>query len=192
MDKSQADLAGKRIVVGVGGGIACYKVCDVVSKLAQAGAEVTVAMTPAAHKFVTPLTFEALSGRPVHTDVWHGVDPADTQHIGLTENADLLLIAPATMHLLAKCALGLCDDLVSLLFAAAACPVLLAPSMNSRMWENPATRTNVELLKQGGHRFVGPTAGWLACRNVGSGRLAEATQIIEAVANAVFVGKENQ
>ena len=176
-----SDLTSKRIVVGVGGGIACYKVCDVVSKLAQRGATVTVAMTPAAQKFVTPLTFEALSGRPVHTDVWHGVDPADTQHIGVTENADLLLIAPATMHLLAKCALGLCDDLVSLLFAAAACPVLLAPSMNSRMWENPATRANVELLKQRGNRFVGPTAGWLACRNVGSGRLAEPGEIVDAV-----------
>ena len=181
LDKPDPDLSGKRIVVGVGGGIACYKVCDVVSKLAQRGAAVTVAMTPAAQKFVTPLTFEALSGRPVHTDVWHGVDPTDTQHIGLTEQANLLLIAPATMDLLAKCALGLCDDLVSLLFAAAACPTLFAPSMNSRMWENPATRANVALLKQRGHGFVGPTAGWLACRNVGSGRLAEPGEIVEAV-----------
>src|SRR5690606_26368596 len=144
------------IVVGVGGGIACYKVCDLVSKLAQAGAGVTVAMTGAARKFVTPLTFEALSGRPVHTDIWQGVDPTDTQHIGLTEKADLLLVAPATMHLLAKCANGFCDDIVSLLVAAAppSCPILFAPSMNSRMWENPATQENVEKLKARGHRFV--------------------------------------
>lgn len=185
-EPSQLDLSplnGREIVVGAGGGIACYKVCEVVSKLVQAGAGVTVAMTPAAQKFVTPLTFEALSGRPVHTDIWQGIDPTDTQHIGLTEKADLLLIAPATMHLLAKCAAGLCDDIVSLLVAAAppTCPILFAPSMNSRMWENPATQENVEKLKTRGHGFVGPTSGWLACRNVGSGRLAEVGEILEAV-----------
>ena len=179
------DLAGKHIVVGVGGGIACYKVCDLVSKLVQGGAAVTVAMTPAAQKFVTPLTFEALSGRPVHTNIWYGIDPTDTQHIGLTEKADLLVVAPATMHLLAKCAAGLCDDIVSLLVAAAACPTLFAPSMNSRMWENAATVEAVEKLKARGHGFVGPTSGWLACRNVGSGRLAETAEIVGAVARLI-------
>jgi phosphopantothenoylcysteine decarboxylase/phosphopantothenate--cysteine ligase len=103
----------------------------------------------------------------------------------LTEKADLLLVAPATMHLLAKCAAGMCDDIVSLLVAAAACPILFAPSMNSRMWENPATRENVETLKQRGHQFVGPTSGWLACRNVGSGRLAEVGEILNVVAGRV-------
>lgn len=179
-DPSPQPLAGRHVLVGVGGGIACYKVCDVVSKLVQQGCRVTVAMTPAAQKFVTPLTFEALSGQPVHTDIWQGIDPTDTQHIGLTESADLLLIAPATQHLLCKIALGLCDDLVSLLAAAAACPILFAPSMNSRMWENPATVEAVEKLKARGHTFAGPTSGWLACRNVGSGRLAEAGEIVEA------------
>lgn len=180
-------LSGRHVVVGVGGGIACYKVCEVVSKLVQQDCRVTVAMTAAAQKFVTPLTFEALSGRPVHTDIWQGIDPTDTQHIGLTEEADLLLIAPATQHLLCKIAAGLCDDLVSLLAAASACPILFAPSMNTRMWENPATKEAVEKLKFRGHGFVGPTSGWLACRNVGPGRLAEAGEIVEAVAQ--WLGK---
>ena len=181
VDTPERDLSGKEIVVGVGGGIACYKVCDVVSKLAQRGCGVTVAMTDAATKFVTPLTFEALSRRPVHTGIWSGVDPTDTQHIGLTERADLLLIAPATMHLICKVAAGLCDDVVSLLAAASACPILMAPSMNDRMWSNSATIEAVEKLKSRGVEFVGPDSGWLACRNVGSGRLAEAGEIVDII-----------
>ncbi len=172
---------GKEIVVGVCGGIAAYKVCDVVSKLVQAGAGVTVAMTPDAVRFVGPLTFEALSGRPVHTDIWTLPDPADPQHIRLTERADLLLIAPATAHTIAKVAHGLCDDIVSLLAAAAACPIAYAPAMNNRMWENPIAKANVVKLDGLGHRFIGPEAGWLACRNIGSGRLSDPTTIVEAV-----------
>lgn len=184
-EASTAPLKGRHIIVGVGGGIACYKVCEVVSRLVQQGCRVTVAMTPAAQKFVTPMTFEALSGQPVHTDIWQGIDPSDTQHIGLTEGADLLLIAPATQHLLCKIAAGLCDDLVSLLAAASACPILFAPSMNNRMWENPATQEAVEKLRARGGRFVGPASGWLACRNVGAGRLSEAGEILEAVNSAL-------
>ena len=188
-DAPAVPLQGRHVIVGVGGGIACYKVCDVVSKLVQQGCRVTVAMTPAAQKFVTPLTFEALSGQPVHTDIWQGIDPTDTQHIGLTDEADLLLVAPATQHLLCKIAAGLCDDLVSLLAAASACPILFAPTMNSRMWENPATQEAVEKLKARGFAFVGPTSGWLACRNVGPGRLAEAGEIVEAVRTEMRKGK---
>ena len=174
-------LSGKEIVVGVCGGIAAYKVADVVSKLVQAGAGVTVAMTPDAVRFVGPLTFEALSGRPVHTDIWTLPDSADPQHIKLTERADLLLIAPATAHTIAKIAHGLCDDIVSLLAAAAACPVAFAPAMNNRMWDNPIAKENVATLDALGYRFIGPEAGWLACRNVGSGRLSEPATIVEAV-----------
>ncbi len=180
-------LEGREIVVGICGGIAVYKVCDVVSKLVQAGAGVTVAMTPDAVRFVGPLTFEALSGRPVHTDIWTLPDPADPQHIRLTEQADLLLIAPATAHTIAKVAHGLCDDLVSLLAAAAACPVVFAPAMNHRMWENPIAKENVAKLDGLGYRFVGPDAGWLACRNVGAGRLSEPGTIVEAVGH-MFAG----
>ena len=174
-------LSGKEIVVGVCGGIAAYKVCDVVSKLVQAGAGVTVAMTPDAVRFVGPLTFEALSGRPVHTDIWTLPDPTDPQHIRLTERADLLLIAPATAHTIAKVAHGLCDDIVSLLVAATPCPVAFAPAMNNRMWENPIAKENVAKLDGHGYRFIGPEAGWLACRNVGSGRLSDPATIVEAV-----------
>ena len=175
-------LAGREIIVGVCGGIAAYKVADVVSKLVQRGAGVTVVMTKEAQHFVTPLTFEALSGRKVRTEIFDlSADPGDTQHIGLTERADLMLVAPATGHTIAKIAAGLCDDLVSLMVSAAACPVVFAPAMNHRMWENPITRENVAKLAGLGYRFVGPESGWLACRNVGAGRMSEPATIVEQV-----------
>jgi phosphopantothenoylcysteine decarboxylase len=174
-------LKGREIIVGVCGGIACYKVADVVSKLVQLGAGVTVAMTKEAQQFVTPLTFEALSGRKVRTDIFALADPGDTQHIGLTERADLMLVAPATSHTLAKIAHGLCDDLVSLMVAAAACPVVFAPAMNHRMWDHPVARENHAKLAGIGYRFIGPESGWLACRNVGAGRLSEPQRIVDEV-----------
>jgi phosphopantothenoylcysteine decarboxylase/phosphopantothenate--cysteine ligase len=174
-------LKGREIIVAVCGGIAACKVADAVSKLVQAGAGVTVAMTKNAQRFVGPLTFEALSGRPVFTDAWAQPDPADPQHIRLTERADLLLVAPATANMLAKVAHGLCDDLVSLMINAAACPVLFAPAMNHRMWENPITQENAATLKRHGYRFIGPESGWLACRNIGSGRMSEPADITAAV-----------
>lgn len=182
-DKSacQGSFEGREIVVGVCGGIAAYKVADVVSKLVQGGAGVTVCMTAEAQRFITPLTLEALSGRPVRTQMFDLMDSSDPQHIGLTERADLLLVAPATAHNLAKAAHGLCDDLISLLICATACPVLFAPAMNNRMWENPITRQNVKRLRDAGHFFVGPEDGWLACRNVGPGRMSEPKTILEAI-----------
>ena len=139
-------LAGKEIIVAVCGGIAAYKVADVVSKLVQLGAGVTVCMTAGAQKFVTPLTFEALSGRRVHTDTFDLVESADPQHISLTERADLMLVAPATNNIIAKVAHGLCDDLVSLMVCAAACPVVFAPAMNTRMWHHPINQENLAKL----------------------------------------------
>lgn len=180
-----ASLTGREIVVGVCGGIAAYKVADVVSKLVQLGAGVTVAMTAEAQKFVAPLTFEALSGRPVRTGAFDLTDSSDPQHIALTERADLMLVAPATGNLIAKVAHGLCDDLVSLMVCAAACPVVFAPAMNNRMWDNPVTQENVAKLTQLGYRFIGPDAGWLACRNVGAGRLSEPQQIVTEVMRMV-------
>jgi phosphopantothenoylcysteine decarboxylase/phosphopantothenate--cysteine ligase len=174
-------LKGREIIVAVCGGIAAYKVADVVSKLVQLGAGVTVVMTDAGAKFVTPLTFEALSGRRVHTSTWELPDSADAQHIKLTERADLMLVAPATSNIIAKVAHGLTDDLVSLMIAAAACPVVFAPSMNDRMWEHPIAQENVAKLKSIGYQFIGPDAGWLACRNVGAGRLSEPATILEEV-----------
>jgi phosphopantothenoylcysteine decarboxylase/phosphopantothenate--cysteine ligase len=180
-DTTPPKLGGREIVVGVCGGIAAYKVADVVSKLVQLGAGVTVCMTAEAQRFITPLTFEALSGRKVRTGTFDLVDTSDPQHIGLTERADLMLVAPATNNVIAKVAHGLCDDLVSLMVCAAACPVVFAPAMNNRMWDHPVARENVAKLQGLGYRFIGPEAGWLACRNVGAGRLSEPQTIVAEV-----------
>jgi len=179
--QSQQILKGRETIVAVCGGIAAYKVADVVSKLVQLGAGVSVVMTEEATKFVGPLTFEALSGRKVRTSTFDLVDTADPQHIALTERADLLLVAPATANIIAKVAHGLCDDLVSLMISASACPVIFAPAMNNRMWENPITQENVAKLNKVGYRLIGPDEGWLACRNVGYGRMSEAQKIVEEV-----------
>jgi phosphopantothenoylcysteine decarboxylase/phosphopantothenate--cysteine ligase len=182
-------LKGREIIVAVCGGIAAYKVADLVSKLVQAGAGVSVAMTDAAQKFVTPLTFQALSARPVLTSTWELQDSSDPQHISLTERADLLLVAPATADIIAKAAHGFCDDLVSLMIAAAACTVVFAPAMNNRMWENPIATENVAKLKEHGYQFIGPDAGWLACRNVGPGRMSEPAEIVERIAEMLIEQK---
>lgn len=174
-------LKGREIIVAVCGGIAAYKVADVVSKLVQLGAGVTVCMSRGARKFVTPLTFEALSGRPVRTGIFDLADSSDPQHLALTERANLMLVAPATNNVIAKVAHGLCDDLVSLMVCAAACPVVFAPAMNNRMWDNPITKENVAKLSALGYQFIGPEAGWLACRNVGAGRLTEPQKILDTV-----------
>ena len=178
-ESSPGGLKGRELIVAVCGGIAAYKVADVVSKLVQLGAGVTVVMTTEAQRFITPLTFEALSGRPVRTSTFDLVETSDPQHIGLTERADLMLVAPATNNIIAKVAAGLCDDLVSLMVCAAACPVVFAPAMNSRMWDHPIARENVGKLAALGYRFIGPEPGWLACRNVGVGRMTEPGRIVE-------------
>ncbi len=180
-DSTPQTLAGKEIIVAVTGGIAVYKVCDVVSKLVQAGAGVTVVMTDEAQKFVAPLTFQALSARPVRTSTFNLEESSDPQHIGLTEKADLMLVAPATANILAKVAHGLTDDLVSLMIAASACPVVFAPAMNNHMWDNPIAKENVAKLMKHGYPFIGPEAGWLACRNVGVGRMSEPGKIVEEI-----------
>jgi phosphopantothenoylcysteine decarboxylase len=170
---------GREIIVAVCGGIAAYKTADVVSKLVQRGAGVTVIMTPDAQRFVAPLTFQALSGRPVLTDAFNLVDSADPQHIGLTERASLMLVAPATANIIGKVVAGICDDLVSLMIIAAACPIVFAPAMNNRMWANPIVQANSAKLCENGYRFIGPDDGWLACRNIGPGRLAEPQRIVD-------------
>lgn len=178
-------LKGREIIIAVCGGIAAYKVADIVSKLVQLGAGVTVCMTDEAQKFVTPLTFEALSGRPVRSGTFDLVESSDPQHIALSERADLILVAPATANIIAKVAHGLCDDLVSLMVCAAACPVVFAPAMNNRMWDNPITQENVAKLSGLGYKFIGPDAGWLACRNVGAGRLSEPQNLVDEVVKLV-------
>jgi len=174
-----ADLNGREVLVSVTGGIAAYKVCEVVSRLVQRGAGVTVAMTRAARKFVGPTTFQALSGRRVLTSLWRAHDPSDVQHIAATDEADLFLVAPATADIIARFAAGIADDMVTTLFAANAAPVLLAPAMNDRMWRHPIVQRNVKTLQELGYHTVGPGEGWLACRSVGAGRMAEASEILD-------------
>ncbi len=179
--EGRESLAGYEVVVAVCGGIAAYKVCHVVSMLVQRGAGVTVAMTEAATRFVGVQTFQALTARQVFTSLWTAEAYHDPQHIRLTESADLFLIAPATANIIGKIAAGIADDLVSTLVLSADCPVIVAPAMNTRMWQNPVVRENVARLKTYGYRFIEPAAGWLACRAVGPGRLAEPDAIFAEV-----------
>ena len=156
-------MSAKRLVVGVSGGIAAFKAAAVVSKMAQAGAEVSVVMTSAAEKFVGSATFAALSGRPVATESFDARYPLGA-HIELAESADLLCVAPATANTLAKFAMGTADDLLSTLYLCFRGPVWVAPAMNDRMWEHPATHRNVEQLRNDGVHFIDPADGWLSCR----------------------------
>ncbi len=179
---------GRRILIGVSGGIAAYKVCTVVSRLAQAGAEVTVLMTEAATRFVTPLTFQALSARPVYTSSWQHTEASDPQHIALADRCEAALIAPCTMDMMAKLATGRTDDVISLALSAinrSTTPVLLAPAMNDVMWNQPSTRRNAAQLEADGFRLVGPGTGWQACRHVGTGRMVEPEDLIEALSRSL-------
>jgi phosphopantothenoylcysteine synthetase/decarboxylase len=178
-------VRGKKILLGVTGGIAAYKACTLASRLAQSGAIVTVVMTHGATKFVAPLTFQALSGRPVYTSMWEHIESHDPQHISLATATDLAIVAPCTMDFAAKLATGRADDALSLILSAIdrrTTPVLLAPSMNAAMWDQPATQRNLATLKGDGFEFVGPEAGWQACRTVGTGRMSEPEAILAAIA----------
>lgn len=188
MDSQPHKLTGHEALVCLTGGIACYKTATLVSRLVQAGCGVSVAMSEAAQRFVTPLTFASLTGRRTFTGLWDAQDHHDAQHIALTERADLMVIAPATANIIGKIAGGIADDLVSALAmtATGACPILLAPSMNTRMWESPIVQTNLERLKALGFATVGPGEGWLACRTVGAGRMAEPDEILAAAAELLL------
>lgn len=180
------DLRGYEVVVAVCGGIAAYKVCTVVSRLAQRGAGVTVVMTEAATKFVTPLTFESLTLRRVFTNTWEAEGYHDPQHLRLTESADLFFVAPCTANMIGKIANGIADDLVSTMVMSTDCPVVLAPAMNTRMWENPIVQGNVKTLAKAGYEIIPPAEGWLACRTVGAGRLPEPEDLIDAVVSRLI------
>ena len=174
-------LQGREILLGVTGGIAAYKSADLASKLVQAGASVSVVMTRAAKRFVGPTTFEALSGRPVPRGLFSPREHFQGEHIGLAQRADLMVVAPASANYLAKVALGLADDLPSTLALTVTGPVLLAPAMNSEMWNKPSVRRNVAQLREDGLHFVEPGSGWLSCGQVGAGRMAEPSEIVAAI-----------
>jgi len=174
-----------RIALGVSGGIAAYKACEVVRGLTSAGAEVQVVMTANATRFITPLTLQTLSGKKVWSDPWDLTDDEVIRHVDLARTIDAYVVAPATANVLAKLAHGIADDLVSTLYLAVTAPVVLAPAMNTRMWEHPATREAVARLAARGHVLVEPESGWLAERETGVGRLADPARIVRATLDAV-------
>jgi len=173
---------GPCVVVGVTGGIAAYKVPQLVSVLCGAGCDVRVVMTEAAEHFVAPLVLEKLSRNPVACGLFEDVTSYDVEHVGLADRADAVVIAPATANIIGKLANGICDDLLTCVVTATRAPVLLAPAMNDVMWKNAAVCANGERLKKWGYRFIGPERGRLACGRKGLGRMSE----IDAIARAAL------
>ena len=181
-------LKGKRILLGITGGIAAYKAAMLARLLVRAGADVRVAMTEAATRFVTPVTFQALSNQPVWSDLWDQRVPDAMAHIELSRDRELIVVAPASADFMAKVAHGLADDLLSTLCVARRCPLMLAPAMNVEMWENAATQRNLEMLRDDGVLIEGPVAGDQACGETGYGRMLEPAQIAAEI-EAFFAPK---
>ncbi len=181
----EAALAGRRILLIVGGGIAAYKALDLIRRLRERGAAVRAVMTAAAKQFVTPLAVASLTGERVHDDLFSLTDEVEMGHIELSRSADLVVVAPATAHLMARMAQGLADDLATTLLLATDKRVLLAPSMNVRMWLHPATRRNLDRLEADGVLLVGPGEGVMACGEYGPGRMAEPLDIVAAASRAL-------
>ena len=182
-------LQGKKIVLGVTGGIAVYKAVDLVSRLRKAGCEVRVVMTEHAQQFVTPLTFKEISGNAVATSMWNANQEFNVEHIALANWADAFLVAPATANILAKMACGLADDLLSTTLLAAQAQIVVCPAMNTGMYQNPATQENIAKLQERGVTVMPPAVGHLACGTSGPGRLPEPQQIVEFM-SAFFAGRE--
>jgi len=176
------DLHGKRIVLGITGGVAAYKAAELSRELQRAGARVQVVMTDAATRFVTPATFQALTGEPVFTDQWDARIANNMAHIELSRAADAILVAPATADFLAKAAHGLADDLLTTLCLARECPLLVAPAMNRQMWQHPATQRNVAQLAADGVALLGPDSGDQACGETGMGRMLEPLELVDELA----------
>ena len=174
-------LSGKKIVLGVTGGIAAYKAVEIASRLRKARAEVHVIMTKAAQEFVTELTCREITGQPVTTTMWGKVANFKVEHIALAQMADLILVAPATANVIAKIAVGMADDMLTTTILAAKAPVVLAPAMNTNMYENPVTQQNITALKRRGFAIIEPAAGHLACGIDGKGRLPEPAEIVAQV-----------
>jgi len=177
-----AENSRKSVVLGVTGGIAAYKAAQLTRDLQRHGIDVQVVMTEAARGMVTPATFQALSGKPVYTDMWDASVPDNMAHIELSRGKDAIVVAPATADFIAKLASGLADDLLSTLCLARECPLIVAPAMNRQMWQNAATRRNIDRLLRDGVAILGPTSGDQACGEVGMGRMLEAHEIAESVA----------
>jgi len=177
---SDSSDAKRELLIGVAGGVAAYKVADLVSKLAQSGAAVSVVLTSAASRFVGAPTFAALSGRAVATELFDPAYPLGA-HIELASRSDLLCVAPATADFMAKAAHGFADDLLSTIYLCFDGPVVMAPAMNAEMWNKPSVQRNVDQLVKDGVTMVGPGEGWLSCRERGRGRMAEVSEILAAI-----------
>lgn len=175
------DSAKKRLVLGVTGGVAAYKAAELTRLLVKNGIEVQVIMTEAARHFVAPATFQALSGKPVLTDLWDGQAAGGMAHIDVTRNADAVLIAPASADFISKLAHGAADDLLSAVCLARACPLLVAPAMNREMWDNPATQRNIAQLRRDDITLLGPASGLQACGETGMGRMVEPETLLEDI-----------
>ncbi len=184
---STTALQGRRIVVGVTGGIAAYKACDLVSALRKAGASVRVVMTANAQRFVTPMTFATLAGTPVHHDQWAERDRIE--HIALADFAEVVIVAPATANVIGKYAAGIADDLLTTALLTFTCPVIIAPAMNTRMFCHAAVQENLETLRRRGVHIVEPAEGRLACGDEGAGRLPDTPVLLEAIRVALGVGE---
>jgi len=176
-------VAGKRVLLGVTGSIAAYKAVDILRRLTDQGAEVRVVMTKNATRFISPLTFEALSGKPVLCDEFQDWEKDSIGHIDVAANQDLALIAPATANVIGKVAAGIADDALTTTLMAVECPVVMAPAMNDRMYRNPVLQKNIQFLKEQGVRFIEPETGPLACGTAGQGRLADPASIIREISS---------
>lgn len=183
-------LKGKTVILGITGGIACYKAAELTSLLVKQHADVNVIMTKGAMEFMSPLTFEALTGNKVHTDVFDKDSGTEIPHISLSGRADALIIAPATANVIAKLAHGLADDMLTSCVLAAECPKIIAPAMNTRMYENPVTQDNIEILRKYGWRVITPDSGRLACGDTGKGKLPAPEKLLESVINEIAFPKD--
>jgi phosphopantothenoylcysteine decarboxylase/phosphopantothenate--cysteine ligase len=181
-------LNGKKIVLGISGGIAAYKSAELTRLLVKVGASIRVVMTRGGLEFITPLTLQTLSGNPVHTDLFSPAEEAAMGHIDLARWADLIVIAPASANTLARLAQGRADDLLSTLCLASSAPLIMAPAMNQQMWANTATKENIHLLQSRGHTFIGPASGAQACGDTGPGRMEEPELILQGLETIVSCG----
>ncbi len=185
------DLQGKEIVLGVSGGIACYKALEIVRGIRDAGGRVSVVMTKASMEFVKPLTFQTLSERPVATSLFSLQEESKIGHIKVGENADAMLVAPATANIIGKAANGIADDYLSTVLLACDAPLIIAPAMNHKMWDHPAVQENITTLKKRGAKIVQPESGFLACGTYGTGRMADPAKIVSTLKEVVGITSKN-
>jgi len=188
--KKDRPFSGRKVVLGITGSIAAYKACEIVSRLKELGAEVFVIMTRSATHFVTPLTFQTLSGNKVYIELFNLPEKWELEHISLAERADLILIAPATANIIAKLATGIADDLLTAAVLASEAPILIAPAMHEIMYKNSLTQANIQKLKEKGFKFVGPEYGKLASGESGLGRLASNDKIIEGAKDILDIERD--